>query len=222
MASEPTDKELELAARVNELDDAALRPVVAGSGLLAAAANFLMSRVSRWIMVTLLTVVIAYHGWGALNSAQQLMADLRTKQAEVGQAQAEAVALTTKVHDATIARATLEADLQRTQGQAAAAKADADAQNANIGDVSMRLARVRAELEKTKAEADQAKADAGALTQEINGMPMAVAQEQADVAALEAEAKKEIATVRLVMSVGIDPGGAAGRAMDSTAGSVFP
>ncbi len=199
MPSEPSKRELELAARVNELDDAAMRTPVGGSGLLAAAVNFLMGRVTRGIMTAALTIFVAYHGWTALNSAQQLVADLQTKQAEVGQAQAEANALNSKAGDATVARATLEAELKKTQEQAAAARADADAQNAIINGASVRLVTLRAELEKTQAEAQQAKADADAQTQIIDGMTMAVAQEKADVAALEAEARKEMTNVRILM-----------------------
>jgi hypothetical protein len=257
MANEPSKKELELAARVNELDDAVLRPAVAGSGLLAAAVNFLLGRVSRGIMSSLLIVVIAYHGWEAFNSSQQLTADLQIKTAEAGKMIVEAKAITAKTGETTLRFAALQADLEKTQQQAMAAKADADAQNAIIDGASvrlrtlqaeldkvqqqaaaakadadaqnqiidgapMRLVTLRAELEKTRADAQQAKADADAQTQIIDGMTMAVAQERADVAALEGEAKKEVAQVRLYMSIGIDPGGVAGRAMDATAGSVFP
>ncbi len=221
MRREPSKRELELAVRVNELDDAAMRPPVGGIGVVGAAVNFLMGRVPRGIVMAALTIFIAYHGWTAFNSAQQLMADLRTKQAEAGQAEAEAVAQTGATGQGTIARANLEAELKRTQAQAAAAKADADAQNAIISGASVRLVTLRAELEKTQAEAQQAKADADAQTQIIDGMTMAVAQEKADVAALEAEAQNETANVRLLMSTAADPGGAAGRAMDATAGSVF-
>ncbi|MGD0762517.1 MAG: hypothetical protein ABR929_04870 [Roseiarcus sp.] len=256
MASEPSDKELELAARVNELDDDALRPAVAGSGLLAAAVNFLLGRVTKGIVTAVLTVFIAYHAWEAFNASQQLTADLQIKTAEAGKMIAEAKAITAKTGETTLRFAalqaeldktqqqaiaakadadaqnaivdgasvrlrTLQAELDKTQQQAAAAKADADAQNQIIDGAPMRLVTLRAELEKTRAEAQQAKADADAQTQKIDGMTVAVAQEQADVAALEGEARKEVAQVRLLMSVAVDPGGVAGRAMDATAPGIW-
>ncbi len=76
MSKEPTEKELELAARVNELDDASMRPAVAGGGLLSAAVNFLMGHVTRGIMAVGLIIFIAYHGWIGVNSVLQLRADL--------------------------------------------------------------------------------------------------------------------------------------------------
>ena len=55
MTGEPTEKELKLAARVNELDDAAARPALGDGGLFAAAVKFLMSRVSRGMMAAALS-----------------------------------------------------------------------------------------------------------------------------------------------------------------------
>ncbi len=169
--------------------------------LSAAEACWRQRSTSSWvgIMTAALTIFIAYHGWTALNSAQQLVADLQTKRAEAGQAIAEANALNGKAGYETMARATLEAELKKTQEQAAAARADADAQNAVINGASMRLATIRAELEKTQAEAAQAKADADAQNQTIDGLPAAVAQKKAEVETAEEKVNREIAKHRYVV-----------------------
>lgn len=187
MAKEPNERELELAARVNELSDADAAPTVASVGIFALVVDFLKRRVTRGIMTVCLIVFIAYHGWEAFNGSQQAMADLQTKRAEAGQMEAEAAAI-----------------------------------NANVGGKSMQLETLLAQIGKTQAEADQAKADADAQTQLINGMPVALAQKQADVAALKGEAQSEAAGLRMLLTVTNDPGGAARRAMDETANTVFP
>ena len=192
MSNEPTEKELKLAARVNELDDAAARPALGDGGLFAAAVKFLMSRVSRGMMAAALSIFIAFHAWEAFNEAQQWMSELQTKRAEAGKAIAEANGLNAMAGNSTVARATLEAELSKTQEQAAAAEADAAAQNEIINGASMRLQTLRAEIEKTKAEADAAKAEADAQTQLIDGMPAVVAQKKAEVETDEAAVVKEI------------------------------
>jgi hypothetical protein len=203
MADDITDKELKLAERVNDLSDAAARPVVAGGGLLAAATNFLMRRVSRGIMTAALTVFIAYQGWEAFNGSLQAMADLQIKRAEAGQMAAEAIAINDKTGNSSLILKNMEAELDKLQQQAAAASADADAQNAIIGDASMKLQTLRANLDKTQQEARSAKALADALTQKIDGMPAAVAQKKAEVETAEAEAVAEIQRHRLMVSQGL-------------------
>lgn len=143
MTPEPTEKELQLAERVNDLSDAAARPVVAGGGLLSAAANFLMRRVSRGMMTAALTVFIAYQGWEAFNGSLQAMAELQNKRAEAGAAIAEANALNAKTGGVTLEVARLKAELEKLQQQAAATQADADAQNASIGDATVKLQTLR-------------------------------------------------------------------------------
>ncbi len=203
MTGEPTEKELKLAARVNELDDAAAQPVLGDGGLFAAAVKFLMSRVSRGMMAAALSIFIAFHAWEAINEAQQSMSELQTKRAEAGKAIAEANALNAMTGNTTIARATLEAELKKTQEQAAAAEADAAAQNEIVNGASMRLQTLRAEIEKTKAEADAAKAEADAQMQIIDGLPAAVAQKKAEVETAEAKVQSEIETHRLLVKQGI-------------------
>jgi len=199
MSDKITDNELKLADRVNELSDAAARPVVTGGGLFAQAANFLMRRVSRGMMTTALIVFIAYHGFETFNGALQAMADLQAKRAEVGTTIAEAEALNTKVDGETVAVRTMKAEIDRLEQQAAATQAAADAQNAMIGNGTIKLQTILAEIAKTKAEAQEAKAQADAQMMLVNNMPAAVAQKTAEVAKLMGEAQKEAAGLRLFL-----------------------
>lgn len=192
MTDKITDKELELAAHVNELSDAAERPVVAGGGLLAAATNFLMRRVSRGILAALLVVFCFYHGWEAYNGSLQNLADLQTKRAEAGSAIAEATALNAKTERETLALASMRADLAKLEQQAAAAQVEADAQNTVIGEASVKLLTLRAEIDKARAEALAAKVEADAQLQKINGLPAAVAQKKAEVETAEEEVRAQI------------------------------
>jgi hypothetical protein len=199
MSDNITDKELKLADRVNELSDAAARPVVTGGGLFAQAVNFLMRRVSRGMMTTALIVFIAYHGFEALNGAVQAMADLQGKRAEVGTTIAEAESLNTKVDGETVIVRSMKAEIDRLEQQAAATQAEADAQNASIGDGTIKLQTLRAEIAKTKAEAQEAKAQADAQMMIVNNMPVAAAQKKADVALLMGEVQKEVQGFRIMM-----------------------
>jgi hypothetical protein len=192
MSDKITENELKLADRVNELSDAAARPVVGGGGILAAAANFLMQRVSRGLIIAALTVFIAYHGWEAYNGSQQALADLRTKRAEAGTAIAEANALNAKTKAGTLALANMKAELERLQQQAAETQAKGDADNTIVNDQTVKLQTIRAEIDKTKAEAQAAGVEAAAQLQKINGLPAAVAQKKAEVETAEAEARSEI------------------------------
>jgi len=60
MKKEPTPKELDLAARVNALDDAGSRPKIAGGGLLADAINFVTAHVPPRLTAAALVVFLSY------------------------------------------------------------------------------------------------------------------------------------------------------------------
>jgi hypothetical protein len=213
MTNEPTTRELELAGRVNDLSDAAARPVVAGGGLFAAAGNFLMRRVSRGLIMAALAVFIAYHGWEAYNGSLQAYADLRAKRAEAGSAVADATALRAKTKSGTLALANMKAELERLQQQGAETQAKADADNTIVNDQSLKLQTLRAEIDKTNAEAQTAGIKVAALLQEINGMPAVVAQKKAEVETAEAEADAEIQRHRLIVRKGLEIAGGADRMM---------
>lgn len=152
MAKQPNKRELELAARVNELHDAAERPSVAGVGIFSLAVNFLMGHVTRGMMTVGLLVFIAYQGWAAFNDGQQAMADLQTKRAEVGQTQAEAVAINANVDGGPMQLETLLAQVAKTQAEADQAKADADAQTQIFNGMSVAVAQKQADVAALEAE----------------------------------------------------------------------
>ncbi len=204
MNEKVTDKELELAARANDLNDAAARPIVAGGGLLSAAANFLMQRVSRGLMMAALTVFIAYHGWEAYNGSLQALADLQTKRAEAGTAIAEATALRAQTKAGTLALANMKAELERLQQQAAETQAKADADNTVINNQTVKLQTIRAEIDKTKADAQTARVEANAQMQMIDNMPAATAQKKAEVETLEQKVRNSIENHHLMVQMAID------------------
>ena len=192
MSQEPTDNELKLAAKVNELEDASIRPVVTGGGLLAAAVNFLLGKVSRGIVTLCLSLFIAYQSWQAFNSSQQLYGQLQSKRAEARTAVSEAIALNTKNGDKTNAQATLESEIRKTQADAQTAEADYLAASHRVDGMSAQLAKIRADIAKAQADADAAKAEADAQNQIIDGLPAATAQKKAEVEAAEAQVANEI------------------------------
>jgi cell division protein FtsB len=197
MSGDITDKELELAAKVNDLSDAAARPVVTGGGLFAQAGNFLMRRVSRGIITAVLMVFIAYHGWEAFNGSQQALAKLKSTRADAGAAVAKATALNTR----TMALDNKRAEIEKLKQQAAAIQVEADAQRTIVGDSTVKLQTLRAEISKTKAEAQAAKIEADAQMQIIGNMPANVAQKKAEVETLEEKAKAIIAALKQQVEV---------------------
>ncbi len=202
MSDKISDKELQLAVRVNELNDAAALPGAVGGGLLGAAANFLLRRVSRGFIAACLLMFTAYHGWEAFNGALQSTATLQNKRAERDQAIARANAYnTTDGEGHALALQTMLAEIEKVKAQAAATQAEADAQNAKIGDSTVRLRTMREEIANTQAEAKTAAFEANAQTQLIDNMPAAVALKKAEVETLEQQAQAALA--KQVEQVGI-------------------
>ena len=204
MVKEPTKKELELAARANELDDAAALPTVIGGGFLGQAVGFLLRHVSRGILTAGLALFIAFHAWTGFNESLLSRAELQEKRAKTGLSQAEAAALNSKTGEITTAQKTVEADLQKTRADASTAQAEADAFTHSVDGVSARLRQLRAELEQKQADAVSARADADAALQKIDGIPLAVAQKRAEVGAAEADAQRKIASIKLAIQTFYD------------------
>ena len=196
MSDKITDKEIELATRANELREEATRPDFPGGGLLSMASKFLAGKISRVLIMFVLSLYICFHAWQGFNDVPQMLADLTTKQAEAGKAIAEANALGAKIGAETVARATLEAELSNLQAEARTADADAKAQAAIVNGATVRVQTIRAEIAKTQAEADAARAEADALLQNIGGSPAAVAQKRAEVEQLESEVDSTIETLK--------------------------
>lgn len=204
-----TDKELKLAARIDDLHEDAARPEFSGGGLLSMASGFLFGKVSRGLIAAALILFIGFHAWQGFNDVPQKLADLTAKQSEAGKAIAEANALGGKIGDKTIARATLEAELSKLQSDAQTAEADAEAQATIVNGATVRLQTIRADIAKTQAEADAAKAEADAQLQIITGIPAAIAQKQAEVeqaeASLAAKIQGDIFAIKTDLNVMNDP-----------------
>src|ERR1700722_7506298 len=75
MTREPTERELDLAKRLDALEAQAARPVIAGGGLLSAVVNGIISRVPAWLLRTALIVFLGWHGWDYFNMWQQQSAE---------------------------------------------------------------------------------------------------------------------------------------------------
>jgi hypothetical protein len=192
MADEPTDRETALATRIVDLRDKSGRPKVAGSGPVVDTLNFVSARAPLALIRLGLIVFLAYVAWGYYTRAQQMVFDLKSKEAEVTKTQVEADAVRHKVNEETAQRATLKAQIAKIKADAATAEAEAQAAKAEIGGVSARLAGLRAEMELARAEGDKAQAEANAQNQVIDGVPLNVSQKKAEIAVATGEVKKSI------------------------------
>ena len=189
MGQEPTQDEVDLAKRINDLEGKAARPVIAGEGAVVAALNFINSLVPKWLITTTIAVFLAFHAWDYYNKAQQVAAQTQAVEAEAAQVSVDAAAQGEIIDSESLRAKTLEAELAKTQAEAAQTRAEADALNKKIGDGSLRLQTVEAELAKTQAEAATAKAEADAQSQLLEGLPVRVQQLQAEVIKAEADAR---------------------------------
>jgi hypothetical protein len=177
MPTEPTDRELELARRLDALEAQATRPVIAGGGLLCAIVNGIIARVPPKLITMAVVVFLAWNGWDYFNRWQQLSA-------ETQKLEAKAAALAA---DADAKGLNIDGDPLQTR------KMIAD------------IATLRAEIARTRAEADKTQAEADAQNQKIGEIKIAVLQKEAEVAALEAEADGTIeqlkTTVRYIRAL---------------------
>lgn len=192
MAEQKTENETELARRVVALRDRSSRPKISGSGPVIDILNFVSERAPLSLIRLALVVFLAYVAWGYYIRGQQMLSDLKNKEADVIKAQVDADAAKHKVDNETAQRATLKAQLAKVKADVATAEAEAQAAKAQIGGVSARLAGLRAEMELARADGDKAQAEANAQNQIIDGVPLAVAQKRAEIAAATGEVKKSI------------------------------
>jgi len=203
MSWQPTERELELAKRLDALEAQASRPVVAGGGLLTTVVNELISRVPRKLVTTALLVFLGWHGWDYFNRWQQLSAETLKLEAKAAALAADADAKGLRLDDDTLQTARMRAEVAKLQAEADKATAEADAQSTRVGNATIRLKSLQADIARTQAEADKAQAEADAQTQLVGYMPIAIRQKQAEVAEVEAEAhgwiekvKKAVAAMR--------------------------
>jgi len=171
MSWQPTERELDLAKRLEALETQASRPVVSGGGLLATIVNGIIARVPTWLITTSLLVFLAWEGWDYFNSWQQLSAETEKLEAQKAKLAADADAKGLNIEGETL----------RTQSMRA------------------EIAQLRAEIARTKAEADKSQAEADAQNQEIGKVKLAVLQKQAEVQEAEAAAQAKIQNIKFTM-----------------------
>lgn len=206
-----TKKEVALAGQLAALHDTSTRPTIAGGGMLGDALNFVSAHVPPMLVKISLLVFLGYHAWSYYNQAQQMVAQVESKQGEAMKAEAEADSLNNRIGADSAEAAKLKAELTRLQADSETAKAEYEAQSTIIGGVPARLATVKAEIEKTQAEASKVQYEVDALRQQIDGMPMALAQKKSEVEALEAKAQSAVSGIRIWVQVGIYGYGAMAR-----------
>ncbi|MHB8267476.1 hypothetical protein [Bradyrhizobium sp.] len=213
MSSELTDKEKALAGQVAALQDAPARPRIQGGGLVGETLNFISAHVPPVLIKIALVVFLGYHAWDYYNRAQQMVAEVESKQGEAAKFKADADAIYNRIGADSAELAKLKAELTRLRAEGDTAKADYEAQATIIDGVPLRLATVKAEIENTSSEASKAQYELDASKQTIDGMPFTVAQKKAEVEALEAKARAAIENMKLNVMVGTEGyGGLATRA----------
>jgi chromosome segregation ATPase len=197
MMSKLTEKEMALAGRVIALQDTSARPRINGGGMMGETLNFISARVPPTLVQIALVVFLGYHAWDYYSRAQQMVAEVESKQGEAEKFKADADAINNRIGADSAALAGLKADLKRLQAEGETAKAESEAQAKLINGVPLRLATVRAEIETLKFEGQKAQEVADAQNETVSGgITRAVAQRSAEIAALNAENRKLIQTLR--------------------------
>ena len=177
MSWQPTERELDLAKRLDALEAQAARPVVSGGGLLSQIVTGVISRVPPRLVTTALVVFLAWHGWDYFNRWQQLSAETQKLEAKAATLAADADAKGLNLDGETLQTqrmrteiATLQADIARTQAEADKARAEANAQNQQIGKVKLAVLQKQAEVNEAEAEAQGTIEEAKYLIQQLRIM----------------------------------------------------
>lgn len=163
MSWQPTERELDLAKRLDALEAQAARPVVAGGGLLSAIANGIISHVPPKLVTGALLVFLIWHGWDYFNKWQQLSAETQALEAKAATIAADADAKGIKIDGLPLRTSkmlveikSLKADIARLQAEGEKVQAEADAQNQRIQGVKLAVLQKQAEVEEAEANADAA------------------------------------------------------------------
>jgi len=200
--SQLSEKEIALAGRVIALQDSSTRPRINGGGMMGETLNFISGRVPPALVKIALVVFLGYHAWDYYNRAQQLVAEVESKQGEAEKIKADADAINNRIGADSAALASLKAELKRLQAEGETARADSEGQAKLINGVPLRLATVRAEIETLKFEGQKAQEVADAQNEIVSGgVTRAVAQRSAEIAAVNAESRKLIQTLQMRMKV---------------------
>ena len=192
MSDELEDKKKELAATIGKRRAAADRPNIKGGGMVGEVLNAISDHIPPRFVQLGLVVFLGYHAWDYYARAQQMVADVQTKNAEAREAEVEADAINQKMGLDSAAVAKMKAELTQLQAAAQLAEADAKSQAQKIGDGTARLAMLRAEISAARNEAIKIQATVDGLKQTINGMSLNVAQKKNEIEAAEINIEQKI------------------------------
>jgi len=192
MSDDLTGRESALAEKIDKLADEAARPQIEGGGWLGDALNFVAAKAPVLIIRAALIVFIGYEAFAYYAKAQQQVAALTDKRAEVVSVATEAKATRTKIGADSTELARLKAELAKLQSDAVTADADARAQAQRIGDGTARLASIRAEIETARSEAARLQAEVDAQNQNVAGLPLIVSKKRNEVEAAETATEQEV------------------------------
>ena len=202
MTQEPTQRELELARRLEALEAQTARPSISGGGIVDNTLNSLMQKVPPWIVTWAVVAFLAFHGWQKANEAFQLHAETLKLQAEAAKAAAKLGAIKQDGGQGeTLALESLRADIAKAEAARDSAKAEADAQSQIIDGATARVGTLQADIETVEQENRQIQATLAAYNQLVDGVPLVIAQKKAEVGKLEATANKLLASLRLQVNL---------------------
>ena len=197
MTQEPTQRELELARRLEALEAQTARPSISGGGIVVNTLNNLMQKVPPWIVTWAVVAFLAFHGWQKTNEAFQLHAETMRLQAEAAKAAAKLAAIKQDSGQGeTLALESLRADIAKAEAARDSAKAEADAQNQIIDGATARVGTLQADIETVEQEARQTQATLDAYIQQVDGVPLNIRMKQAEIEELKGETQKLINRLR--------------------------
>lgn len=206
MTQEPTEREIALGKRVEELETQAARPQLGGGGVIASTVNALSHRTPKFLLQVIVLGAMAYWGYEFFQRAQQLAFETQKLEAESASKATQADAMRASINGESLAIKAMRAEIAQTTAAADAARAEADAQGKVIDGASMQLRRLQAEIQNAEAEAAKANAELDAAQQIVNETsPLAVEQKRAEVESLEAEANTLLNSARTFVQLWKEP-----------------
>jgi uncharacterized iron-regulated membrane protein len=150
-----SERELALAARVKELENAAATNVVtnAQGGVFESFWRTITYIVPPWLAAMALAVFIAHYGFGYYLQGQVTAAETEQRQAKADLETAKAEAANALDDEGVPMRlATLKAQTDKTTAEAALAKANARALNTQVDGANVALRAAKAQLDKAQNE----------------------------------------------------------------------
>jgi hypothetical protein len=160
-----TERELALAARVKELENAAATNVVpnAQGGVFESFWRTITYIVPPWLAAVALAVFVAHYGFGYYLQGQVTAAETPLRQAKADLETAKAEAANAPDDEGVPMRlATLKTQTDKIAAEAAVARASARALNTQMNGETVALQAAKAQLDKVQNEAGLAQAEADA------------------------------------------------------------